>query len=245
MQIRVALPLEHVRHLGIGDEPQDSDLLPDEFAAIRELPVAVHRGAAEAFFEGGEVVHLDAPAHPAATAGGPGTDGLAERSLVRRRVVEDLHDLQVLVSRERNDHVAGAEARMDSALHCFDPEGSRDTFGGGSQAIVFTGVRDVIHAHGNIFTLCDEALSLGLPYWNPAASGPFFPGPSNVIGAVPNRPEGGRKPGANRSETGRNPRRKAQAGKLRKSINVTIFPILLLHFVNSFKVMSASTSPGL
>jgi hypothetical protein len=48
---------------------------------------------------------------------------------------------------------------MHSALHGFDAEGRGDTFGGGSQAIVFTGARDVIHAHAIILAFCDGALS--------------------------------------------------------------------------------------
>jgi hypothetical protein len=46
-----------------------------------------------------------------------------------------------------------------STLYGFNAEGGRDTFSGGSQAIVFTGVRDVIHAHAIILASCDAALS--------------------------------------------------------------------------------------
>ncbi len=115
--------------------------------------------AAEAFFERCQVVHFDAPAHPAAARCRAGPDGLPERSLVGCRVVQDLHDLQVFVPGERDNHVAGAETGVHPALHGFDAEGGRNTFGGGCQAILFTGVRDVIHAHAIILALCDGALS--------------------------------------------------------------------------------------
>jgi hypothetical protein len=63
------------------------------------------------------------------------------------------------VTRERDDHIPGSEPRVHSTLHCLDAEGRGNPVSGGSQAIVFTGVRDVIHAHGNILALCDRALS--------------------------------------------------------------------------------------
>jgi hypothetical protein len=74
-------------------------------------------------------------------------------------VVQHLDYFQVFVPGEGDDHVPGSETGVHSTLHGFDAEGGRNTVGGGSQAIVFTGVRDVIHAHALILALCDRALS--------------------------------------------------------------------------------------
>jgi hypothetical protein len=74
-------------------------------------------------------------------------------------MIKNLYNFQVLVSGEGNDHVSGSETGMHSTLHGFNAEGGRNTFGGGNEAILFTGVRDVIHAHAIILTLCDAPLS--------------------------------------------------------------------------------------
>ena len=64
---------------------------------------------------GADVVDGDDPAEPAAAELGAGAHGLAEGRLVRRRVVEHLDDLEVGAVGQRQDHVAGAEARVDAS----------------------------------------------------------------------------------------------------------------------------------
>jgi hypothetical protein len=64
-------------------------------------------------------------------------------------VVQDLDDLEVVVVRERDDHVAGTEARVDPALDCLDPERVGDPLRRGQKAVGFAGIRNVVHTHGS------------------------------------------------------------------------------------------------
>ena len=87
-----------------------------EVEAVGTAAVAGHGVPADPVLDLGHVVDRDAPGHPAATGLGALTDGLAEGGLVRRRVVEDLDDLEVLTVLERQDHVAGAEPGVGPAV---------------------------------------------------------------------------------------------------------------------------------
>ena len=104
------------RQLRVGDQAVDADLLPEQLGAVGAVPVAVGGLAAEPLLDHGDVVDRDDPAEPAAAEGGAGAHGLAERRLVGRGVVEHLDDLEVGVVGQRQDHVAGAEARVHAAV---------------------------------------------------------------------------------------------------------------------------------
>src|SRR5690606_20989871 len=91
-------------------------------------------------------------AHPAATGLGAGPHDLAEGGLVGARVVEDLDDLDVPLVRERQDHVAGAEARMQTTIDRCDPEGLTKALSSGLDTALVGCKGDVVNAHGGIVT---------------------------------------------------------------------------------------------
>ena len=107
----------------------------------------VHGLAAEALLDRGDVVDRDDPAEPAAAERGAGPDGLAERRLVGGRVVEHLDDLDVGAVGQRQDHVAGAEARVDATVDEVLAEQSPDALGGAGEAIRSGCVREMVQAH--------------------------------------------------------------------------------------------------
>ena len=106
--------------------------------------------AAEALLDDGDVVDRDDPAEPAAAEGGAGAHGLAERRLVGRRVVEHLDDLEVGVVGQRQDHVAGAEARVDATVGELLAEQPPEALGGAGEAVRAGGVGEVVQAHAGI-----------------------------------------------------------------------------------------------
>ena len=112
----VAQPLHEERQLRVALQAPDADLAPAQLQAVRGEPAALDGRAAETLLDGGEVVDRHHPAQPAAAVRGTCPHGLTERRLVRGRVVEDLDDLEVLAAGEREDAVAGAEARVEAAV---------------------------------------------------------------------------------------------------------------------------------
>ncbi len=65
-------------------------------------------------------------------------------------MVEDLHHLQVGVVRERQDHVAGPESRMDTAVDEVTAEQPPDALGGAGEAVRAGGEAEMVQAHGGI-----------------------------------------------------------------------------------------------
>ena len=96
---------------------------------------------------GRDVVDRDDPAEPAAAERGAGAHGLAERRLVGRRVVEHLDDLEVGAVGQRQDHVAGAEARVHAAVDEVPAEQSPEALGGAGEAVRSGGVGEMVQAH--------------------------------------------------------------------------------------------------
>jgi hypothetical protein len=144
---RVDVPRRDVRQLRIGPHAAGADLAPLQVEAVGTSTVAGHRVTADATLDLGHVVDRHAPGHPPAAGVGALADGLAEGGLVGRRVVEHLHDLEVLLVLERQDHVAGAEARVRPTVEEGGTEeaaelggGTRETVGAGSE-------RDVVEVH--------------------------------------------------------------------------------------------------
>ena len=121
-----------------------------QLRAVGAVPVAVGGLAAEPLLDDGDVVDRDDPAEPAAAEGGAGPHGLAERRLVGRRVVEHLDDLEVGVVRQRQDHVAGAEAGVHAAVGEVLAEQSPDALGGAGEAIRSGCEGEMVQAHAQI-----------------------------------------------------------------------------------------------
>src|SRR5919106_5155595 len=109
----VGLPADEERQLGVGHQPHDADLLPEQLEPVRTLTVALYRRPAQPCLHSGQVVDGDDPAEPPAASLGTRPDGLAERNLVRHRVVQHVDDLEVMATRQRQHAVPGSEARVD------------------------------------------------------------------------------------------------------------------------------------
>ena len=112
-----------------------------QLGAVGAVPVAGDRLAAEPLLDRRDVVDRDDPAEPAAAEGGAGAHGLAERRLVGGRVVEHLDDLEVGVVRQRQDHVAGPEARVHATVDEVTAEQPPDALGGAGEAVRAGGER--------------------------------------------------------------------------------------------------------
>ena len=145
-------PLDEERQLRVGDQAVDADLLPAQLGAVGAVAVAGRRLATEPRLDDGDVVDGDDPAEPAAAERGAGAHGLAERRLVGRRVVEHLDDLEVGVVGERQDHVAGPEARVHAPVDEVLAEQSPDALGGAGEAVRSGGVGEVVQAHAESFS---------------------------------------------------------------------------------------------
>ena len=77
-------------------------------------------------------------------------------ALSRRGVVEHLDDLEVDVAGERQDHVAGAEARVHAAVGEVRAEQPPDALGGAGKSIRSGGEADVVQAHAEILDTASE-----------------------------------------------------------------------------------------
>ena len=150
VQLGRHLPLDEERQLRVCDQAVDADLLPAQLGAVGTVPAADDRLATEPALDHGDVVDRDDPAQPAAATGGAGADGLAERRLVGRRVVEHVDDLEVGVVGQRQHHVAGAEARVHAAVEERGAEQLADAFGRGGQAVGSGGEGQVVETHEEI-----------------------------------------------------------------------------------------------
>ena len=142
-----ALPLHEERQLRVGDQAVDADLPPLQLGPVGAVPVAGRRLTAEASLDLGDVVDRDDPPEPAATQGGAGADGLAERRLVGGGMVENLDDLEVGRVGQREDHVASAETRVDAPVGEVLPQQATDPPRRGREAIGCGGVREMVQTH--------------------------------------------------------------------------------------------------
>src|SRR5690606_42020172 len=72
-------PVDEVRQLGVGDEPLDADLLPDDLVVAGRGAIAVDGLALQALLDARQVVDADDPAHPAAAHLAAGADRKSTR----------------------------------------------------------------------------------------------------------------------------------------------------------------------
>ena len=84
--------------------------------AVGQVAVAVDGRASHALLERVQVLDGDDPPQPAATFSGPRADSLAEDGLVGGRMVQNLDHFEVLAVGQRQDPVAGAEARVETSV---------------------------------------------------------------------------------------------------------------------------------
>ncbi|GAA4701177.1 hypothetical protein GCM10023349_17730 [Nocardioides conyzicola] len=79
-------------------------------------------------------------------------------------MVQDLDDLEVGVTGEGQDHVAGAEARVHPAVHEVLAEQSPESLGGAGEAIWSCGEREMVQAHveilGALVTVADTGVGV-------------------------------------------------------------------------------------
>jgi len=110
---------------------------------------------AESLLGLGQIIDADHPTEPATAGLGTGTNGLAERRLVRSGVVKHLDDLDIAFVGERKNDVAGAEAGVNATIDGRHTELLGQTLRSGLQPILFDGIRDVVNSHTVIVTQAD------------------------------------------------------------------------------------------
>ena len=150
VQLGRDVPLDEERQLRVGDQAVDADLLPGQLGAVGAVAVAVGGLAPEPVLDDGDVIDGDDPAQPSAAECGTGPDRLSERRLVGRGMVQDLDDLEVGAVGQRQDHVAGAEARVHSAVGELLAQQAPEALGGAGQAVRSGGVGEMVQAHAGI-----------------------------------------------------------------------------------------------
>src|SRR5262249_27756737 len=93
------------------------------------------------------VVHGDHPGHPATARLGATLHRLTERCLVRSRMVECCHDLEVDPAVQREHEVTGAETWMQAAVRKGCPECATQPLCGCRESFWAGGIREVVKAH--------------------------------------------------------------------------------------------------
>ena len=101
----------------------------------------------EALLDRGDVVDATTQPSQPPPASEARRDRLAEGRLVGRRVVEHLDDLEVVVLRQREDHVARAEPGVDPAVDRRDADELGQSGGRGLEATGLRCIRDVVNSH--------------------------------------------------------------------------------------------------
>ena len=115
--------------------------------------MTVDAGATESRLDGGQVVDGDDPRQPAATCVRPRLDGLAERGLVRGRVVQRSDDLEVDAIGQRQHEVAGAEARVQATVTEAGTQRLPQSLGARTDAFGAGGVGQVVESHVSTISL--------------------------------------------------------------------------------------------
>src|SRR5665647_1578418 len=136
----LVVPLDVERQLRVGHESLDTELTPLELDTVRTTSTALHGLMAQSLLGLRQIIDADNPTEPATAGLGTGTNSLAERCLVGRRVVKHLDDLDIAFVREGKDDVAGAEARVDAAIHGLHTELLGQPLRSGLQPILFDGI---------------------------------------------------------------------------------------------------------
>ena len=141
------VPLDVEGQLRVSNEALDADLLPAQLLPVGGMPVPVRRRPAHPSLRSLDVVDPDDPAEPAAAGFRARPHRLSEGRPVGRRVVEDLDDLDVPPSGQRQDDVASSEPGVDASVHGVDTDELGQSLSGGAQAIVLRCIRDVVKTH--------------------------------------------------------------------------------------------------
>ena len=150
MVLAVGLPVDEERQLRVGHRVQDADLLPVQVVPVGPNAVTLHGLPAEPGLHLRHVRDRHDPAHPAAALVGPRAHRAAEGCAVGRGVVERGDDLEVGPASQREDEVAGAEARVQTAVGEGRTEGGPDPLDRVGEVLDGGGVRDMIEAHAPI-----------------------------------------------------------------------------------------------
>src|ERR671910_1952393 len=148
----VGLPADEERQLGVGHQPHDADLPPEQLETVRTLAVALYRRPAQPGLDSGQVVDGDDPAEPPASSLATRPDGLAERNLVRHRVVQHVDDFEVMPARQRQHAVPGPEAWVDPPVDQLYAECVGQPAARHFEPFRACGVGDVVQTHARILT---------------------------------------------------------------------------------------------
>ena len=165
----IAVPLDEVGQLRVGQQVQHAELVPGQQLAVRQVSLSLDRRPADPLLEPVEVVHRDHPAQPAAALGAPGPHRLAERCLVRGRVVEHVDHLQVAASGQRQDVVPGAEPRVQPPVPELDAHPLTQPLRRPRQPFGSSREGQVIQVHADI-------VAVRVSGFSPRASAPGRPG---------------------------------------------------------------------
>src|SRR5699024_635162 len=140
-------PAQDVRHLRVGDQAFDTDLLPFECAAIGEGTSAWYGATIETFLEGCHVIYRHNPAHPPATHIRAGSNGLPKRCLFSCWVFEDFNNFEILSVFHREKDVTCPKARVDTTIDPVDTELLSNFVSGSNESFGTYSIRNMIQAH--------------------------------------------------------------------------------------------------
>ena len=150
MHRRIAVPADEERQLAIDQEILHADLLPLQQHPIGSIPVAFDRGPTDPRLDRTKIIGGDDPAQPAAPGLGTGPHSLAERGLVGRWMIEDGDNLDVVSVGQREDLIAGAEARMETTVGESGSQLFPESLRGCIQALRPGRVGQVIQMHASL-----------------------------------------------------------------------------------------------
>ena len=152
VQSPVALPLDEERQRRVVEQVEHPDLPPGQVDAVRPPAMAGDRRTSQPGLDRGQVVHGHDPREPATAGLAARLDRLPERRLVGSRVVERRDDLEVDAVREREQEVAGAEARVQPAVTKTRTECGAQPLRAGTETFGSGGVGEVVESHPSTFS---------------------------------------------------------------------------------------------